>query len=466
MSQVAPATVVFGVVTTALAATGLIGAPIAMVAVAIALMIFIVGYVAMARHIENPGAFYAYIARGLWKPLGVGASLVALLSYVAFVCSAAGGFGFTASALLSSWTGTNIQWWWLSLVGIAAVALLGVRRIGIAGRVLAVFVIAETIVVLISAVATMMTPGFHFNAEAMQPAQLWGSNGAILFVIGVTAYVGYEAAPAYIRESRNPRRTVPRASYITLIAVAILYWFASWVQISGAGAQAVERATAQGPDLFANLATGTLGGWVVDLNRLLFSTSLFAAFVAFHNVSARYLAVLGQEGVLPRYLGRTANEAPRAASGTLTALTFVVVAVYAVAAIDPLVRLFFYGAGIGALGVLLLSAVTSVAVIGFFARDGRGESLWHRVIAPAISAVILLITSYLALTHLEALFGPDTTTVTTAVRWALLIVFVAGVVWGLILRVARPNVYAGIGQGTASRSSALASVFDEPEEVR
>jgi amino acid transporter len=69
MSAAAPLTVVAGVVPTALAVTGLTGMAIGFLAVAVVLAIFSVGYVAMARHIANAGAFYAYISRGIGRPL-------------------------------------------------------------------------------------------------------------------------------------------------------------------------------------------------------------------------------------------------------------------------------------------------------------------------------------------------------------------------------------------------------------
>lgn len=67
-----------GVVTTLYAVTGLSAIGAAFVAVALVLAVFAVGYVAMARHITNAGALYAYISRGLGRPAGVGAALAAL----------------------------------------------------------------------------------------------------------------------------------------------------------------------------------------------------------------------------------------------------------------------------------------------------------------------------------------------------------------------------------------------------
>ena len=45
------------------------------------LLIFAVGYVAMARHVTNAGAFYAFAARGLGGRFGGASALIAILSY-------------------------------------------------------------------------------------------------------------------------------------------------------------------------------------------------------------------------------------------------------------------------------------------------------------------------------------------------------------------------------------------------
>src|SRR5438874_4964285 len=71
MSAATPLTVVAGVVTTGYAITGQIGIPFAFVVIGAVLALFCVGFVAMAPHVANAGAFYAYISRGLSRPLGV-----------------------------------------------------------------------------------------------------------------------------------------------------------------------------------------------------------------------------------------------------------------------------------------------------------------------------------------------------------------------------------------------------------
>ena len=62
--------IVAGVITTGYAVTGIIGLPIAFVAMGLLLALFSVGYVAMSRHITNAGAFYTYVTHGLGRPAG------------------------------------------------------------------------------------------------------------------------------------------------------------------------------------------------------------------------------------------------------------------------------------------------------------------------------------------------------------------------------------------------------------
>ena len=81
------------------------------------LLIFAVGYLAMARRITNAGAFYAYAAQSLGRPFGVGVALVALVTYNCFQVASYGGVGAIAAPMFSHWFGIEVQWWVLGLLG-------------------------------------------------------------------------------------------------------------------------------------------------------------------------------------------------------------------------------------------------------------------------------------------------------------------------------------------------------------
>ena len=232
------------------------------------------------------------------------------------------------------------------------------------------------------------------------------------------------------------------------------------MQISAAGPKPIERAAADGADLFFNEAAVVLGQGSVTVGKILLGTGTIAAMLAFHNAITRYTFALGREGVLPRVFGRcTSKGAPRNASLAQTALALVVLIAYAVAGWDPLVQLFYWGSTAGGLGVLLLYTLTSIAVIAYFARDTQGEKLWQRCIAPLIATAILLVVSYLAIDNLAALFGvAPGTGPARIVPIAYLLIFAAGSVWGLILKRTKPHVYDGIGRGTRSATASASGL--------
>lgn len=401
-SSVAPLTVVALVVSSAVAVTGLLGFPIAIIAVAAILLIFVVGYLAMARHIPNAGAFYAYVAHGIGRPFGVGTSWFALATYTSFQLCCYGGLGAAIGApLLRAWVGFDVPWYVLAFAAWILVGFLGANEIKLSEKVLVVLVVAETVLVVLYSLAIMATPGFGFTGAALSLDNLWGPAAGTLVVLGMTAFAGVEQSAVYIEESKNPRRTIPVATYATVLTIAAVYVLASWVQISAAGPQVIDRATTEGADLFFNQAAVLLGDLAVQVGRLLLGTGLIAALLAFHNAITRYTFALGREGVLPRVFGRTTLKgAPRNASLAQTAVAFCVLTGYAVAGWDPLVQLFYWGSTTGGLGVLLLYTLTSIAVICYFNQDPRGEGLWQRRIAPLTATVILLGVAYLAIDNL------------------------------------------------------------------
>jgi amino acid transporter len=248
-------------------------------------------------------------------------------------------------------------------------------------------------------------------------------------------------------EARHPRRTIPAATYTALGLIAIVYAGASWAMAAHTGtSHVVAAAGAQGPGLLFGLGGS---GALSQAAQLLFVTSLFAAALAFHNACWRYAFALGRENVLPAALGRTGgNNIPKAASVSQSATALAVIAACALTHQNPMARLFFWAGTTGGLGIIALLAATSVAVIVFFARDGRGENLWRRLVAPALAAVVLAGIAVLAVQHYAVLLGVAPS---SPAAWVLpasyAAVAVAGLGWGLVLKTRRPQVYAAIGLG-------------------
>jgi amino acid transporter len=256
MSAATPLTVVAGVIILAYAITGRLGLPLAFLLVGALLGLFGIGYVAMSRHVANAGAFYAYIAQGLGRPVGVGAAWVALVAYNLLQVGLYGVIGAAASPLLEQWLGTSLPWWVIALVAWLIVGVLGLQQVDVNGRVLAVLLCAEVAVIVVFSLASLGNPaGGEVSFTTLAPANLFGSGVGALLALAVLGFVGFEAATVFAEESKRPRRTVPTAMYTAIGLIAVLYALAGWAMSVAVGPdQIVTTAGDQSVELIFNLA--------------------------------------------------------------------------------------------------------------------------------------------------------------------------------------------------------------------
>ncbi|MDP5225751.1 MULTISPECIES: APC family permease [Arthrobacter] len=452
----APLTVLAGGVTTTFAVSGLFGVPLSFLVLGVILTVFAVGYAAMSRHVTNAGAFYAYIAQGISRPLGVGGSLVALMAYNLMQIGIYGVFGFTVSSLLSSRLGLDVPWWVPVLVCIAVVGVLGVNRVDLSAKVLGVLVACEFLVVIVYDVASFLVAPEGVSAAPLSPTSLFLPGVGAVLSFGIAAFMGFESAAIYGEEAREPHRTIPRATYLAVGVIAVFYAVSAWAMVVGTGpSQLIDAAGKNGPDLVFSFLSAHLGGVMADIAQLLFCTSIFAALVSFHNAVARYFFSLGRERVLPAWLAKTSRQgAPRSGSLLQTALAVVVVAVFAVAGqgselgpLYPVLTLFTWLTNSGALGLVFLMAVVSVAVIGFFWRHRElSPGAWKAVVAPAVGAVSLLGVLALILANFDVLLGQtEPSPLSFILPAVVLLPGLVGIGWALRLRRSHPEVYRGIG---------------------
>ncbi|MBM7829907.1 amino acid transporter [Agromyces cerinus] len=461
----APLTVVAGGVTTTFAVTGVIGVPIGFIVLAAALAVFAVGYAAMSRYVTNAGAFYAYIAQGIGRPFGVGASLVALVAYNAMQVGIYGLFGFQMSMFLEAKLGIATPWWLWILVCIGVVAVLGVNRVDLSAKVLGILVALEFLAVLVFDIVSFSVAPEGVSTAGLELSNLFVPGVGAVLSFGIAAFMGFESAAIYGEESKDPKRTVARATYAAVAIIGVFYAFSAWAFTVGIGpSQIAEASATYGPDLMFVFMSEHAPVIISDLMQVLFLTSLFAALQSFHNAVARYLYSLGREGVLHPRLGsvRVVSRAPWAGSLAQTIIALVVTLGFVFAGevmglkndfaptefLYPVLTMFTWLTNTGAMGLVLLMCIIAISVIGFFRRDRRGLGRWSTFIAPLISAVVLFTVFVLIVANFNVLLGQAETTPVTFVLPALLIVpGVLGVIWGFAIRKRNPELYARIGHG-------------------
>jgi amino acid transporter len=458
LTAAAPLLVIAGLVTTGWAVTGVTGLPAGFAVLAGVLWVFSAGYMAMARRNVNAGALYTYVMAGLNRPAGIATANVLLIGYSALQVGLYGALGPITSGLLADRFGWDVPWWACALGAWLIVAILGLLQVDLNSRVLAVALAAELLLVAVIAVTGIVHPaGGHLTFSTLSPANLIGSGAAVALTIAVAGFIGFEQAPVYAEESKDPRRTVPMATYWALALMTVVYAGASWAMSVAAGPDAiVDQAREHPTDLMFALAAPHLGMWIETVGTVLFVTSMFAGLLAYHNAVARYTYVLGRDRVLWRRFARTAlrTGAPVVASVSQSLSALLVIVIYAFAGWDPMVKLFYWGGTTGALGILIALTLTSAAVVVYFARRPDGETLWRRLIAPTLATIALGVIVWWTIDNVALLLGAAPG---SSWPWILPLAYAAaaaaGLAWAGWLAAARKDVYARLGHGASSRTA-------------
>ncbi|MGW8728255.1 APC family permease [Streptomyces sp. NPDC055808] len=455
----APLTAVAGVMPTAFAATGAVGQPLLFLGLGAVLALFGVGYAEMSREVRHAGAFYAYIARGLGPTAGAAAAHVALVSYSALQAGIYGLFGFEVSGMLDTYGGVTIDWWAPALLAVALAGALARLRIDLNARVLGVLLAVEVGLVVVFDIAALVNPAAgHLSPHAFNPHTLSAGGVGIAVCFCVTAFLGFEQAPVYAEETGRPHTVVKRVLFLAVGFVAVFAALSSWALTLAAGPRdIVDSAQKQGSGLLFALAEKNLGSTFAELLHVLFVTGMFAALISLHNVVARYAFAMGREGLLPGGLDRTSPTSGAPAAGSLLQTVISVALVAAFALTDhwpagdptaPVTHLLTWTAGLGALGVILLMAASSLAVIVLLVRRGAARARMWRLLATGAAGIALLGIAAYTVRQFHVLVGAGPG---DAVNWVLpgtvVLALLAGLVQGLVLRARRPEVHAGIGRG-------------------
>ncbi|MFD4018570.1 APC family permease [Streptomyces sindenensis] len=455
----APLMVVAGVMPTVFGVMGIVGQPLLYIILGVVLMLFSVGYAEMSRHVHNAGAFYAYIARGLGPTAGAGASLVALVAYSAMQVGIYGILGFEVSGIFATYLDIELAWWIPALVSAAVVGVLGWLKIDLNAKVLGVLLVIECALVVIFDIAAVGKPGPEgLSLHAFNPETLTGAGLGTALCFCIAAFVGFEQAPVYAEETSRPQIVVSRVMFLAVGYAALFLAISSWALTVAAGpGSIVGTSLKEGPGMLFGLTEERLGSTFTDVLHILFVTGMFAALLSFHNVVARYAFAMGREGLLPASFGRTnrASGAPGTGSLLQSAVSVVIIAAFAFTDDNPVgdptapvLRLFTWMGNVGALGVILLMAAASFAVIAFFVKRGAGRAQAPRLVASALAGLALLTIAVFTVRDFDVLVGSGPgSALHLLLPGVIILALVGGLVYGAVLRKAKPEVHARIGLG-------------------
>jgi len=432
-----------GIAPIVLAVSGL-GTPVAYLIAGVVVGLFAIGFTAMAASSRRSGGFAVYIGQSFGGVAGFASAMVAIVAYNCLEIGFYGLLGLQAQAALQNLFGVSVPWPVIAVASVLVVYGMGALGIDVGARVLGVLIVLESGVLVLTALAITFQSGAQGLGHASFDPSNWANHSTLaVLALCLGAFVGFESTVLYRSEARDPRTTIPRATYIAVGLMTLCYVFVTWSVIQAFGeSDAQQTAATQGPTMFFSAINHYVGGWAEHTSYALIVTSVLAAQLSFHNAINRYVHSMASAGVLPRMLSLTNGAgSPIVAGGAQTLLALAVVVGFAAAHLDPFVDLVIGLTTPGAVGVLFLEVLASLACVVFFARRPasrrRNLLMACAVIAASMLAVIIVyLAKYLVLiTGQSGVINVLLLSVTPAV-------FVAGVIGALAVRRRHPEVLA------------------------
>lgn len=430
IAAAAPLTVIGGALPIGMAVGNGPGFPAMYAVGAVILILFSVGLTTMSKFIDEPGAFYSYVETAFGRRVGMGTAYLALLTYTAIQFGVYGFLGQQLSLLVDPLV--HVPWWIFALATVAVVGYLGYRNIELSSKALGVLLVAEiAIVVLIDVVVVGRGGAEGLNADPFLPDNMLSGSAGVGLMMAMAGFIGFEATTVFRSEAKNPDRTIPRATYISVAVIGVFYTVSGWAVVQAWGTDGVLAEATTDPDnMIADTARNFLGTWSGPVVHVLLLTSLFACVLSFHNVLTRYQHAISHKRGLPRALRAVhlTHRSPSMSSLVQTATVAALTVVCAVIGLDPVAEIFTWFSGLATFTIIILMLLVSVSVVVWFrARPSLQVSAWKRLIAPVLSFLGLGTALYFIMTNFPVLFGSAT------VAWVMAasapVVFVLGTVF-------------------------------------
>ncbi len=475
-----------------------ISVPAAFWLAAISFTLFSVGYVEMARRKTTAGGFYSYTTYGFGRIIGLGTALGIVFAYLLFAVGVNGVTTYFANTSLNDLFSISMDWRIYAFGLLLLLFVITYFHIEVVARILGICLLGELVILFIFSFAVLFKGGPDgILWSALSPAGLFSGGvgvkgAAAVFGAGAAgvgffgaywSWVGFEMAPNYAEEARNPKKMMAYATYISCIGLAVVFTFWAWMLVSSYGgaknqwpwAVAVQYGVKPHAPAGVGLPAGNyasvyypvaqkfVGTWLKDLFELLIITGSFACSLAFWNTSNRYLFSMGRENILPRVFGRTHSTHKSPFVATLFVAIFCVVftllfatglvgagqrKTLGIGVSDPLVALSQIGTWLPFQGNLLLfpiMALCSIAIMVYFVRTRDGFHPFKTMIAPVLAAATIVFAVYLMVKNRAVLMG-TTTGVEFITPFIALGVFVAGCLLGVVYRRWSRQRYEAVGK--------------------
>jgi amino acid transporter len=261
-------------------------------------------------------------------------------------------------------------------------------------------VVVQVAIMLVVCVVTLIDQRAHLSSIPFSVSHLSGGLAGLSagFPLALYMFIGWENGPALAEECRDPRRTVPRALYISIAIGAALFVFFAYATVTGFDYNVSSIGRSSVP--FLAVADRYLGS-AAPLAWLAGIVSVLSTLIAGANSQARMLFDGGRSGLLPARLGHVRQPAQTPVNALLVmacgglAIVAVWWAVHLIGvdngSTDP-VGLYAECSTMGTIVILFVYFLTTLSLPVFMWRRHRHSfSALRHVAIPVLGALALTV---------------------------------------------------------------------------
>jgi amino acid transporter len=307
----------FGVI----AVTAGVAAPLTILAATVAVGLLAFTVAEFTRAEPSAGSFITYVDTALGARAGAATALLVAVGYTVAITAVFTMSGGLMAMTLARYTPWHPWWGPISVVLTAGGIWLTARGVKLSTTAVRAAVAVQVAIMVAVCLLVLVGQRAHLSGIPFSWAHLTGGLAGLSagFPLALFMFIGWENGPALAEETRDPRRTIPRALYISVAIAAALLIFFAYATITGFRYDVSSIGRSSVP--FLTVADHYLGGaavlaWIAGI------VSVLATLVAGADSQSHMLFDAGRTGLLPARLGQV-----RPRSGTpVNALVFMAAA--------------------------------------------------------------------------------------------------------------------------------------------
>ncbi len=386
----------FGVI----AVTAGVAAPLTILAAGLAVILLAFTVAEFTRVEPSAGSFITYVETGLGARAGVATALLVMVGYIIAMAGVFTMSGGMVAMTLAHYTSVHPPWGPLTIVLTVGAIWLTVHGIRLSTTAVGVAVLVQVAIMALVCVIVLVDQRGHLSGAPFSWAHLTGGLAGLSagFPLALYMFIGWENGPALAEECRDPRRTVPRALYISVAIGASLFVFFAYATVTGFDYDVASIGRSSVP--FLTVADHYLGraavlAWIAGI------VSVLATLVAGANSQARMLYDGGRTGLLPKRLAevRPRSDTPANALLVMGGVGLGIIGVWWIAhlvtgdtgAMDP-VGLYAECSTMGTIVILFVYFLTTLSLPVFMWRRHRDSfSPLRHVVIPVLGSLTLVV---------------------------------------------------------------------------